>query len=283
MNRKLGAHISVAGGYHNALNKIKDIGGSSLQIFASSPRGWSFMAPSETVIQQFLELKQKLGVDPVYFHASYLINLANNWQIAGNARRSLINELKLAPQMQVRGSIVHLGSFKTGAPFDENNYDNEGNLINNITEVLQNIPQNTLFIIENAGNKKVGQSIEEIAHIMNKLQDQRVRVCLDTCHAFSAGYDLSSKEKLDEFLSRFEELIGLDKLEVIHFNDSRDPFNSGRDRHENIGEGTLGLETFQVMINHPRLLHLPFIIETPGFDDKGPDKQNLDILKSLIK
>ncbi|MEO6508365.1 MAG: deoxyribonuclease IV [Patescibacteria group bacterium] len=280
---KIGAHLSVAGGYHNALNKIVSIGGNCLQVFACSPRSWSFMPPSQEQIVQFVTLKEKLEIDPVYFHASYLINLANEPHFARNACNSLVNEMNLAPNMQVRGSIVHLGSFKTKDGFDLNTYDVNGYLISNIKKVLESTPSELLLIIENAGNKKVGQSLEEISHIMEKVDNDRVRVCLDSCHAYSAGYDLTSEHKLDAFIQKFDSLIGLNKLELFHLNDSRDLFDSGRDRHANIGEGTLGLDTFGLILNHPKLKHLPFLIETPGFDDKGPDKQNIDILKSLIK
>ena len=122
----------------------------------------------------------------------------------------------------------------------------------------------------------------EIAKIINQVNNARVRVCLDTCHLHSAGYDLTSLKKLDDFLLEFDKLIGLNKLELIHLNDSRDPFNSGRDRHENIGRGTMGIATFKLLLNHPKTKNSPFIIETPGFDNKGPDKKNLDILKSLL-
>jgi deoxyribonuclease-4 len=209
--------------------------------------------------------------------------LANAPEIAQNARKSLINELNLAPKMQVKGSIVHLGSFKTKNGFLKDGYDSEGFLISNIKNVLDSTPDESLFIIENAGNKKVGQSLEEISHIMENVNSQRVRVCIDSCHAFSAGYDFSSAEKLDSFISRFDELIGLNNLELWHLNDSRDPFESGRDRHANIGEGTLELESFKQILNHPKFKNLPFIIETPGFEGQGPDKQNIDILKSLIQ
>ncbi len=278
---KLGAHLSVAGGYHNALNKIVAIGGNCLQIFASSPRGWRFLPPSEDQIKQFVTLKEQLMIEPIYFHASYLINLANEPTVAVNGSKSLKNELDLASKMKVRGSIVHLGSFKNKDAFDKKGYDSNGHLIANINSVLDETPDNTIFIVENAGNKKVGQSLEEIAHILEILDNKRVKVCLDSCHLHSAGYDLSSEEKLDAFIDKFDSLIGLDKLEVWHLNDSKDPFNSGRDRHSNIGEGTLGLGTFRLILNHPKLKMLPFIIETPGFDDNGPDKQNLDILKSI--
>lgn len=280
---KIGAHLSVAGGYHNGLKKAAEIGTNCLQVFASSPRSWGFRQPSEEEIQTFISLKKELQIDPAYFHASYLINLANEPAFAKNGVNSLINEMNLAPKMEVKGSIVHLGSFKTGNPFDKYSYDVNGYLIQNIKKVLENTPTDSLFIIENSGNKKIGQSVEEIAHIMEQLNNDRVRVCMDSCHGFSAGYDFSTEEKLDEFVRHFDALIGLDKLELWHLNDSRDPFDSGRDRHANIGEGTLGLETFSLIMNHPKLKHLPFIIEVPGFDDKGPDKQNVDILKSMIK
>ena len=280
---KLGAHLSVAGGYSNALTKVDRIGGNCLQIFACSPLSWSFICPSDEQISQFTTLKEELNIHPVYYHASYLINLANDPALIRNACNSLINEMNLAPKMHVKGSIIHLGSFKTKDPFDTTNYDSNGFLIANIKKILDSTPKDSLFIIENAGNKKVGQSIEEIAHIIEQLNSDRVKVCLDSCHLYSAGYDLSTSERIDSFISTFDKLIGLKKLELWHLNDSRDPFNSGRDRHANIGEGTLGLETFTLLLNHPKLKHLPFIIETPGFDDNGPDKQNIDILKSLIK
>lgn len=285
---KIGAHLSVNGGFHNALHKTIEIGGNALQIFASSPRGWNYTIPTEIEMKQFIDLKFELGIDPVYFHASYLINLANDYETATNSRKSLIHNLTLAAQMGVKGVIVHTGSFKEVDPaipstFPHPSYDPYDNVIVNINTILEETPPETLFMIENAGNKKIGKDLNQIHTIMNRINNPRLRVCLDTCHLYSAGYDLSSEKKLDEFLTRFDSTIGLEKLEVWHLNDSRDPFDSSRDRHENIGEGTLGLEPFTLLLNHPYMKDLPFIIETPGFDDKGPDKQNIDILKTLIK
>lgn len=285
---KLGAHLSVSGGYHNALNKTIEIGGNCLQIFASSPRGWNFSMPGEDQIKQFVDTKFELGIDPVYFHASYLINLANDFENARNSRNSLIHDLNLAAKMGVKGVIVHTGSFKELNPkdpstFPHSNYDPYENVVINIKTILEQTPPETLFMIENAGNKKIGKDLAEITLILESVNNPRVRVCLDTCHLYSAGYDLSTEKKLEDFLLAFESTIGIKKLEVWHFNDSRDPFDSGRDRHENIGEGTLGVDPFKLIMNHPKLKDIPFIIETPGFDDKGPDKQNIDILKSLIQ
>lgn len=285
-NYKLGAHLSIAGGYHNTLNKIVEIGGNCLQIFSSSPRGWSFAKIDDKTVKEFITLKSKLKIDPVYFHASYLINLAGNDRIGQLSKQSLIHELKIASHLDIKGTIVHLGSYKNNDNFYNDRVKNGNDkyevLISNIREVLKQALNNTFFIIENAGNRKIGQTLDEISQIIKDVNDSRVRLCLDTCHLYSAGYDLSTPKKLDNFLHDFDILIGLEKLEVIHTNDSKDPFNSGRDRHENIGQGTVPINTFKLLLSHPKTKNLPFIIETPGFSNEGPDKKNLDTLKGLI-
>jgi len=283
---KLGAHLSIAGGYEKALERIVKIGGNCLQIFSASPRGWNRIIVTEKQIQDFIQLKKKLAVDPIFFHASYLINLADGDRIGSFSKKNLIAELNAAAQLGIKGSIIHLGSFKTlnnrrdgACPVSTKKYQT---LINNILGILENTPSHTFFIIENAGNKKIGQSLDEISQIIKDLNNERIKVCLDSCHLFSAGYDLRTPEKLDKFIAEFDRKIGLDKLIVWHLNDSRDAFASGHDRHQNIGEGSIGKEEFRLILNHPHLKKLPFIIETPGFDNQGPDKKNLDILKELI-
>ncbi|MCS7092993.1 MAG: deoxyribonuclease IV [Patescibacteria group bacterium] len=276
--RKLGAHQSIKDGYVQALNRIKKIGGNCLQIFSSSPRGWSTsfkINPQE--IKTFLSLKKELRAEPIYFHASYLINLADSGKIGHLSKISLINELCLAEKMEIRGSIVHLGSYK-----GESSQEKMKILIKNIKEVLEKTPKTTLFIIENAGTKKIGQKLEEITQIIDCLDNPRVRVCLDTCHLFSSGVRFEKASDLDDFLKKLDNLDLLERLECWHFNDSKDEFNSGKDRHENIGQGKIGLEEFKIILNHPKTKNFPFIIETPGFSDEGPDKENLDILKSLV-
>lgn len=274
---KLGAHVSAAGGFPKALERLHAIGGQALQIFSSSPRSWNTVKTDGAAVRQFVSLKKELNLGPVYFHASYLVNLADDSRVGASSVKSLTAELNLASAMEVKGSIVHLGSFK-----NENNEVKYPVLIANIGKVLEETPANTLFIIENAGNRKIGQSLDEIGRIIRDLGNPRVRVCLDTCHLHSAGYDLGTPPKLDAFLKEFDAKIGLHLLEVWHANDSRDPFASFHDRHENIGQGTLGLEPFRLLLNHPRMQGLPFIIETPGFDGRGPDLKNLDILRKLL-
>lgn len=283
MNLKIGAHLSISGGYHKALERIDAIGGSCLQIFSASPRGWNRATLTEEAKQLFLETKEKLKIAEVFFHASYLVNLADDDRIGQESKKSLIAELNVASQLGIVGSIVHTGSFKGSPPSVWGVEDKKYNvLIHNIKEVLDSTPNNTFLILENAGNKKIGQNIEELASIIRDVKSDRLKVCLDTCHLFSAGYELITQKKLDEFLAEFETKIGLSKLVVLHINDSRDPFDSGRDRHENIGQGTLSLEPFKLLLKDKRTNNLPLIIETPGFDGKGPDKKNIDILKSLV-
>ncbi|PIP62215.1 hypothetical protein COW98_05175 [Candidatus Roizmanbacteria bacterium CG22_combo_CG10-13_8_21_14_all_35_9] len=274
---KLGAHQSISGGYYKALERIKKIGGNCLQIFSSSPRGWSFAKTTWQEISQFLNLKSLFNINPIYFHASYLVNLADEGKIGYLSKMSISAELNIAPKLQIKGTVVHLGSYKN---FQSNSKYQM--LIKNIREILEKTPKESIFIIENAGNRKIGQTLEEIAQIVKDVNNQRVKLCLDTCHLFSNSYRFSNSNELDSLLDKLDELDLLDKLEVWHVNDSRDPFNSGKDRHANIGQGTIGIDEFKTLLNHPKTKNYPFIIETPGFNDEGPDKKNLDILKSLL-
>lgn len=276
---KIGGHLSVAGGYHKALLKTQEIGGNCVQIFSSSPRSWQSIPPSDISIAEFLRLKDELKIDPVYFHASYLINLANSGWGGEQSVKTLIDELKLAEKMKVVGTIIHLGSFKSK---DEKPNDEQYSvLFNNISRVLENSPSSTYFIAENAGSRKIGATLDELGYIVKTLQDDRIKICIDTCHAHAAGYDLSTKEKFDNFWEEFDQKIGLERLEVFQVNDSKDALGSFRDRHENIGDGTIPPEVFTFLLTDERTKNKPFILEVPGEDKKGPDKKNVEKLKSL--
>ncbi len=287
MDYLVGAHVTIAGGYTQALQKISAMDGNCMQIFSASPRGWNFAKPTEEEISEFKTLKAKLAIDPIYFHASYLINLANPERGGQLSKQLLVNELKVAFSLGVRGSIVHLGSFKNGSSksadglFDETISIDYSHLVTQIKEIIDKTPTDTLFIIENAGNRKIGLKFEEIGKIISEVGSDRLKVCLDTCHANDAGYDFSTSEKLDEFLQEFDQFIGFDRLEVIHTNDSRNPRGSLRDQHANIGEGTIGTDVFSLLLHHPKLKDLPFILEVPG-EGNGPTKESIVSLKKLI-
>ncbi len=275
---KLGAHQSISGGYSEALKRIANIGGNCLQIFSSSPRGWSSFQINNEAIEQWNNKRNELNIDPIYFHATYLINLADDSRIGHASKQSLISEMNLAPKLGIKGSIIHLGSYK-GEPSSIK----YSTLITNIKEILNKTSPKSLFIIENAGNRKIGQTLEEISQIVKDVNNPRVKICFDTCHLFSNGYKFENNNQLDKFLNQLSSLQLINQLECWHLNDSRDEFDSGHDRHDNIGQGKMNIDEFKVLLNHPKTKDYPFIIETPGFDKKGPDQKNLDILKSLIK
>ena len=235
---------------------------------------------SDADAKEFVAKKKELGIDPIYFHASYLINFADGGSGGHMSRQSLIAEMKVAEKIGARGSIVHLGSFKL-KDGEEPSAAAYATLIKNIKTVLKETPKSVLFMIENAGSRKIGRSLDEIARIVKDVGDKRVRVCLDTCHLHVAGYDLRTPAKFDEFLKYLDKIIGLEKLELFHLNDSRDPFGSLRDRHENVCQGFVGKKVFEQLLNDPRTKNLPFISEAPGFDDNGPDRKNLEIIKNL--
>lgn len=314
MKLKVGGHLSIGGGHHMALSAISKMGGNCLQIFSSTPRIWTEAGLPQDKIDLFLSEKNRLHIDPVYFHASYLVNLADSERIGNLSKRSLIAELKLASKMGIRGSIVHLGSFKGKEVQIKNQKQNSMNtpslfdtaelnpptiqskpefidqatnpafhtLIQNIQEVLASTPKETLFMIENAGNRKIGLTLEEIGSIIKSVGNDRLRVCLDTCHLHAAGYDLSSDSSFTSFLNTFNLAIGLSRLELFHINDSKDDFKSFRDRHQNLGQGCIPQTVFHNIVNNPATKMLSFILETPGFENLGPDQKNIDILKSMI-
>jgi len=286
MTVRFGAHQSAAGGYDRAATRVADIGGNALQLFSTSPRGWKPGSPSDEEVTRFQDVCSDRDVMPAYFHAAYLINLAGKRDIQKKSCNALIHELSIASRCGVRGSVVHLGSFVNDAKNeqgDELTRAKYEDLLSNIDTILSQTPNTTSLLIENMGMRKVGRTLEEIGFIIRQLDSDRLRVCLDTCHLHAAGYDISSYDALSAFLNSFDNLIGLERLDVWHVNDSKDEFGSLRDRHENIGEGFVGAGVFEALVNHEEAQKRPFILETPGFDGGGPDQQNLDRLKEFVR
>ena len=282
---RIGAHVSAAGGYDNGVKNVHAIGGNALQIFSSPPRTWKAGDPDEDELSRFADLRAEYDVDPVYFHASYMINLAGSPENQQKSIEALIAELEIAGRANVAGSVIHLGSFQDkDASGEDGEFDPEKYkpLLDNIRTVLEKTPKEAQFIIENMGTRKIGRTFEEIGYIVDEIDDDRVRVCLDTCHLHAAGFDLSGPGKCDAVLEHADRTFGRERIECLHVNDSRDEFGSLRDRHENLGEGYVGDEVFRSIVNHKELGSLPLILETPGFDGAGPDQKNVERLRSYI-
>lgn len=277
---KIGAHVSASGGVDNAFLNAEKIGAEAFQFFLGPPQMWVKSTKGEAEVQRFRERAVETGISETYIHGTYLINLGT--QNPEHLQKSidwLIYSLNTAADLQVRGVIFHLGSHK-GLGFEAV----LPQVISALTEVLKNSKPGSYLLLENTAGAggNIGATFKQLGEILKQVQSERLKVCLDTQHAFAAGIDITTKEGLEAALYEFEEEIGLQHLLAIHCNDSKTEFGSGRDRHENIGEGKMGKEAFGQMLNHPKLAHTSFILEVPGFDDKGPDQQNIDILHSLV-
>lgn len=282
--RRVGAHLSTAGGIFKAVENVSSKGGNALQIFSSSPRMWFASPPAEADVAKFKEKCTELDVSPVVIHAKYLVNLASdNPDLQVKSVASLKHDLKVGNMIGAMGIVVHLGSHQ-GRGFESASEQ----MVQLIKSILQDSSGDTMFLIENsAGQKgKIASQLSEISLLIKAVGDSRLGWCMDTCHAFAAGYTCgeASGNSLyrNDIVGEAESLGILDKLKVLHVNDSRDEFGSGRDRHDNLGEGKMGLEVLSAFVNHPKLKHLPLITEAPGFDGMGPDERNISILKNLV-
>lgn len=278
MNRKIGAHLSTAGGVDKAVERAHALGANALQVFSGSPRMWRRTPLANIDAQKIWSNQEKYLVKPIFTHALYLVNLAsNNQELVEKSIQALIHDLNFDAYIKGAGVVVHLGSHQ-GRGFAA--VKNE--LVKRIKVILANTPSNSTFIIENSAgqNGKIASDLTEIKWLVEQLKSKRVKWCFDTCHGFAAGKKLVG---VDSVINEIEQFSLLESLACLHVNDSRDPFGSGRDRHANIGEGELGLETLKEFLSDQRLAKIPIITEVPGADGNGPDKENITRLWKLVE
>ncbi len=275
--RKIGGHVSTAGGLTKALDRTKAIGGNCLQIFAGSPRSWARKLYSIEEASNYLNQSIKDDLRPVFIHALYLINLASdNPDLLKKSVDSLIFDLKNGQTINSAGVIVHLGSHQ-GRGFAAV-ADQVAGVINQILNATEETP----FIIENsAGQKgKIG-SLIEIEQLVKRVNHPRLKLCLDTAHLFAAGYNLRELSGVDSVVNELVNLDLLSRLVCLHLNDSQTDLHSGNDRHANLGDGKIGLVGLSQFVNHPDLAHLPLILEVPG-DSGFADARQITLAHSLI-
>ena len=277
---RIGAHVSTSGGLDKGIDRAGEIGAEAVQFFASSPRMWRFRAPKEAEVLAFREKSESTGISPAFIHASYLVNVGGNPDLLGKSIESLVNSLEVASQLGAVGVIFHGGSHK-GAGFDAV----LDQAIAALKLVLERTPDDARLLIENSAGmgSHIGSSFAEIGRMVEALDNDRVGICLDTQHSIAAGYNIIEESGIEAALDEFDREIGLDRLVVVHANDSKTPLGSGVDRHENIGEGSLGEAGFETIMGHPAFRDVPFLLEVPGFGEerKGPDKENVDRLKAV--
>ena len=276
---RVGAHVSTQGGLDKAIDRAQAMGAETIQIFGGPPQMWRRRAYGDDETTAFREKAAAADVGPVFLHAIYLISLVSDDPVAmERSQAALVADLELCPRIGAKGSIVHAGSHK-GAGFEA--------ILERVAAAVRRVlaatPRDSWLILENSAGMggSVGAHFSELGAIIREVGDPRVKVCLDTQHAFAMGYDLTSEDGLAAMVAEFKREIGLDRLVACHANDSKVPLGGVRDRHENIGEGHIGREGFRRVMSHPAFAKIPLILEVPGFGNTGPDKQNLDILKEI--
>lgn len=275
---RLGAHVSTAGGLSTAFGRATEIGAETMQIFVSSPRAWKFSMPSSDQVEAFRTEAKASDISPFFIHGSYLVNVGGDTDLVTKSVESLTLNLTAASALGAAGVIFHGGSHK-GRGFDA--VLNQS--ANALSEALEGSPEDVWLIIENSAGMgaQIGASFEEIGRLVEAIDSDRVKVCLDTQHCFAAGYDIADQEGMISAMTEFDHHIGLERLVALHANDSKVEFGSGVDRHENIGNGFIGISGFEAIMSSPALRDVPFLLEVPGEDKKGPDKENLDELKTI--
>jgi deoxyribonuclease-4 len=274
--------MSIAGGLHLAFTRITEVKGEALQIFTKNERQWKVPPLTPDVVERFRRHWAETGSMPVAAHDSYLINLAT--QDPHHLKKSIAafaEELQRASALGIPFVVTHPGSHlgqgvQPGLERYARNLDKG---------IARSKTSTVMVLIETTAGQgtNLGSSFEEIAFILDQSRySSLLGVCFDTCHSFAAGYDIRTPAAYEETLSRFDQIIGLERLRFLHLNDCKRPLGSRVDRHEHIGKGEIGLMGFRLLLNDPRLQNHPMVLETPKGKDLQHDKENLKVLRSLL-
>lgn len=281
MSPPLGAHVSIAGGMSCAIERGTDLGCEAIQIFVKNASQWQGKPLADDEVEVFRQAHSQSTIGPLVAHASYLINLAAiKPDNLSKSRAALTDELERCHRLGVPGLVVHPGAH-LGAGLDAGL-----ELIGeSLREVLSSIPDNqTRVLLENTAGQGtlVGYRLEHLARILELtgLPD-RVGICVDTCHAFAAGYPLQEPAGFQEFIDAILELFGADEPSCLHLNDSKYDLGAKRDRHANLGHGEIPIEVFEWLLHEPTLDKVPMVLETPMGDDSEGHRRDLEILRSL--
>jgi len=275
----IGAHVSIEGGIHTAVDRAEEMGADSVQVFTQSPRMWRPSNHLPENIERFKERRAEVGLDGVLCHAMYLVNLANpKDELYEKSVATMVNSVDVGCAIEADGVVFHIGSH-LGAGMETG----LERVVRAMKKVLKRCSETTWLLMENSAGTgaTIGRSIEELAEIFDRLDGHpRLGVCLDSCHLYASGYDVTDEAALGETLDELDRSIGLDRLRALHVNDSAVPLGSNRDRHANIGDGLMG-KKLGVFLRHPRLQGLPAVLEVPGPDGHGPDAKEVRKAKRL--
>jgi len=277
---RVGVHVSIGGSISGAIDRASELDCDTFQIFTRNPRQWKVRAIHREEALSFIEKSKRTGMNPVIAHMPYLPNLASPHRIVyKRSVNALKSELERCGQLKISYLVTHLGSH-VGKGHDQG----LRNILKAMDAVLSKADNRVILLFENeAGSRNsMGSSFEEIQEMINGLEaySDRIGVCLDTCHAFAAGYDLRDEFAVEATINELDRIIGIRKIRIIHANDSKGDLNSKVDRHEHIGLGKIGEEGFKALLHHKKLMDLPFVMETP-VNELRDDYGNIKKLREL--
>jgi len=276
---QIGAHVSASGGLHNAIDRAETIGAESIQVFTQSPRMWRPTNHDPATFDRFRERRTEAGIDGVLCHALYLCNLAApDDEIHAKSITAMRNTMEVACAIGADAVVFHVGSH-LGAGLDAG----LERVLPAMEQVLELTNDTTWLLMENSAGAggTIGRSLDELATLFERLdRHPRLGVCLDSCHLYVSGVDVTDRAALDACLDELDSSIGLDRLRALHINDSAAPLGSNRDRHANMLEGLLG-EGLGVFLGHPRLQGLPAVLETAGPEKRGSDANEVRKAKEI--
>ncbi len=268
-----------AGGVKRSVDRAVEIGADALQLFVQSPRTWRFPEHDPADLARFREQREQAGLGAVVVHSLYLVNLASpNDDLYAKSVQTLRSTVETASAIGADGVVFHVGSHQ-GAGFETG----LERVAPALAQVLERCSQRTWLLMENTAGAggTIGRSVEELEAIFERLdRHPRLGICLDSCHLYASGCDVTDRPSLDALLDRIDGRFGLERLRCLHVNDSKAPLGSNRDRHDNIGDGLMG-ERLGAFLAHPALQHLPAVLEVPGPDGHGPDAAQVRKLREL--
>ncbi len=274
----LGVHCSISGGVHNACKEAGELHTNTFQIFTKNQRQWKERTFSNKEIAKFKETFEAEQQEVAFSHCSYLINLANNEEEGRKKSvNALIGEVQRCESLGLPYTVLH-----PGFPKDQGEKKGIGLIVEGLKTVVKETSEcETKILVENMAGQgsAIGETFEQLSEILEQVGSDRIGTCFDTCHAFAAGYDISTEKGVKETFNKWDEIVGLQHLDVLHLNDSKQPFNSKKDRHEHIGKGDIGLTPFAYIMN--QFPNIPKVLETPK--EKGMDTKNLETLRQLVE
>jgi deoxyribonuclease-4 len=278
-----GAHVSATGGIHKTLERAWEMGADAVQLFTQSPRTWRATNHDPANLEKFKRRRAELGIAPggVLAHALYLVNLAApDDDIHEKSRAALRNTMEVACAIDADGVVFHVGSH-LGAGMEAG----MARCVPALKEALELCTDTTWLLMEDSAGAggTIGRSLDELVALFDACDaHERLGVCLDTCHLYVSGIDVTDREVLDDLLDALDSRVGLDRLRALHVNDAAAPLGSNRDRHANIGAGEIGGK-LGIFLSHPKLQGLPAFLEVPGKDKRGPDANELKKVRRLHK